>query len=36
MLDTMAQGFPYAKELERIQIHFSTLKDCNLLGASQL
>lgn len=36
MLDTMTQGFPYAKELERIQIHFSTLKDCNLLGASQL
>ncbi|MBO1363745.1 ROK family protein [Prevotella sp. A2931] len=36
MLASMADNFPYAKELEHIQIHFSTLKDSNLLGASLL
>ena len=33
---SMRQNFPYPHEAENVKIVFSTLKDCNLLGASQL
>ena len=36
MMQSMASNFPYPKEIEHIHVHFSTLEDCGLLGASQL
>ena len=36
MIRSMHEGFPYPHEAENVKIIFSTLKDCNLLGASQL
>ena len=36
MMQSMASNFPYPKEIEHIHVHFSTLKDCGLLGASRL
>lgn len=36
MLTSMAENFPYQHEIEKIDIHFSALTDCNLLGASKL
>ena len=36
MMQSMASNFPYPKEIEHIHVHFSTLEDCGLLGASRL
>ncbi len=36
MMTSMAEAFPYTKELEQIKILFSDLVNCNLLGASIL
>lgn len=36
MRQSLADGFQYPREVERVQVHFSTLKESNLLGASQL
>ena len=36
MIRSMHEGFPYPHEAENVKIVFSKLKDCNLLGASQL
>lgn len=33
MRKSLTEGFPYQYEIERVKIVFSTLKDCNLLGA---
>ena len=36
ILDSMRDGFPYQHEADNIHVLFSQLKDCNLLGASEL
>jgi glucokinase len=36
MLDSMRDGFPYQHEVDNVHVLFSQLKDCNLLGASEL
>lgn len=36
MLASMHEGFQYPHEADRVKVLFSELKDCNLLGASQL
>lgn len=36
MRRSLREGFPYPHEVDRLSIHFSTLKDANLLGAACL
>ncbi len=36
MFTALKEDFPYQHEIRNIQIFFSTLEDCNMLGASQL
>jgi glucokinase len=36
MWKSLRDGFPYLRTLDKIQIKFSKLKSCNLLGASKL
>lgn len=36
MIESMKDGFPYAVEAENVRVEFSSVKDCNMLGASVL
>lgn len=36
MMASLREGFPYQHEVDRVKVGFSSLKDCNLLGASRL
>lgn len=36
MMESLRKGFPYPHEVDSVKICFSTLQNCNLLGASRL